>query len=430
MATATAQVDLEGGNVASTGTAILPKLLEEKSSRRWRSVVDEAKKLSSKRSRKASLLTDAARQFNELERPSQTDISLFKELFYQLVEGCEPSHRRQLSALLARNDYLPRQIAVFLAIDDYDIAAPVLLFSPVLNEADLVLLAQRLPEKHRAVVCRRETLTPAAVRALVKHGGKPCSLQLEKNPKVQSNPDLFQALSGKGPVSMNETVSKAFAKERKTREVVEIAGSSVDIPPQPTKETADSIRSELVSLAGAGGRLGSKSNPSRSTGSENHTPRAVPLHRRLLGPARKRNPAAIAAVIAGQCGLPTATVKGLLEHGGTDNVIVLFKGLGIDIQNAMQLMLLMDGDNLSNSAAYDRVRSAYRNVDAGECRSFLRSLGATLEADTPAPKLEESPRPSLALIAARRRQSLSSLSRPTEQTGPDPDAYIPLGQTA
>lgn len=413
---------------AETFHAVLPlDLPQEPAPRKWQSITEEAQKLSMRRTRKAALLTDAVRQFNALDRPSLIDISLFKELFYQLAGGCDASERRHLASLLARNVYLPRPIAMFFSIDEYEVAAPILLFSPVLNEVDLATLAKRLPARHLAVICRRDHLTPASIRALVRHGGEECVRLLEKNSTVQNSPALQEALKGTGPLSERETIANALEAERIAHQLGAIASRTQgqvtskkarpETQEQPLRTTGKSVRDELVALAGKGGRLGARNNPA----SHDRVPSTVatPLHRRLLGAARKRDAGGLADIISGHCGLPRETVRGLIAHGGTDNVIVLFKGLGINLHHALQLLLLMGGETASQKGAYARIRKTYQAVDGNECRQFLVKLGANL--GDPVARMrtpEPAPSPSLALIAERRRREIPAL------TGRTPDSAL------
>src|SRR4051794_21386873 len=51
------------------------------------SIGGEAKRRAAARARKAGLLGEAARHFCGIQRPTHHDITVFRELFYQLVDG-------------------------------------------------------------------------------------------------------------------------------------------------------------------------------------------------------------------------------------------------------------------------------------------------------------------------------------------------------
>lgn len=337
------------------------------------SIADEAAKLAQKRARKAQLLLEAAGQFIEIERPVRKDISLFRELFYQLVGGCGKSERRQLAQLLARHPYVPRQIALFLALDDHDIAAPVLLFSPVLNEADLVVLARRLARDHLSVLCRRTELTAPAVRALVQNGGPICARLLEKNPVVLGSPELFSALSGKGALSKKEVVSNAMMAERTEHDTATVkAGRS---PAVDEKR----VEKELVALAARGGRLGSSTREELSAQTRNESKSGATgggFERQLLAAARNRDHRAIGTIVAARTGLSADTAIGLITRGGAKNAATLLKGIGLDIMTAMQLVLLTDRSIAKSSRAYEQAKALYKQLDGEKCRRFLIGLGA------------------------------------------------------
>ncbi|MEC9342322.1 MAG: hypothetical protein VYD64_00615, partial [Pseudomonadota bacterium] len=94
--------------------------------------------------RKAKLLLDAASGFCSLARPRNEDTAVFREFFSPLIGACASAARRSLAAMIAPNAYVPRSVVFYLALDELEVAAPILLLSPVLKEADLVALARKL----------------------------------------------------------------------------------------------------------------------------------------------------------------------------------------------------------------------------------------------------------------------------------------------
>lgn len=378
------------------------------------SIAAEADALAAKRSKKAELLIESTGQFVQIERPSHKDLLLYKELFYQLVDGCEQAERRKLAMLLSRNPFTPRQIALFFAIDNKDVAAPILLFSPVLNEADIAILARRLPGGHLAVLCRRANLTVASVRALARYGGRDCRRLLEKNPVILGSPELFGTLSGKAPLSRKERIGEALATERREAEP---AKSDPTPKATATRRTGPAER-QLMALAARGGRLGEAA--STEHGVRGAAIGAGPLNRSLLAAARGKKRDALGCIIAERTGLAVNTVEAALNQASFESMAVLFKCMDLDPLTAMQLLLLLDRQTAASGERYADARAFYQRLDAHRCRQALGARApqdAKAEDHAPASKVAgasqaTNSRPekgmTLGMLAAQRRQEISA----------------------
>ncbi len=172
------------------------------------SMSGEATRRAAARARKAGLLGEAARNFCAIARPTQHDTTVFRELFYQLVDGSDKAERRVLAASLARNVYTPRTILFYLAMDEYDIAAPVLLFSEALNEVDIKNLAIRLGQQSLEILCRRTSLTATAARSLIAAGGNRCREIISKNAALKDDAEMQALLAGIEPQDIEEVIAE------------------------------------------------------------------------------------------------------------------------------------------------------------------------------------------------------------------------------
>ncbi len=80
--------------------------------------------------------------------------------------------RRALAVTLKNSRALPRDIALKLARDVESVAAPVLSFSPVFTDEDLVEIVQASGDLKQLAVARRQLLSEPVTRALVEHGSE------------------------------------------------------------------------------------------------------------------------------------------------------------------------------------------------------------------------------------------------------------------
>ena len=109
-----------------------------------------------RRTKSSSILLESTRQFCEKNRPTIEDISTYKAFFYQFIGTLPDTDKRQVAAILARNPFTPRPIGLYLAMDKLEVAAPFLLFSPILKELDLKAISRKMGEEYANVISRRK----------------------------------------------------------------------------------------------------------------------------------------------------------------------------------------------------------------------------------------------------------------------------------
>ena len=93
---------------------------------------------------------------------------LLSSIFMSLVVEAERDIRHRLSEKLAAADWAPNALVNVLALDDIEIARPIIAQSPVLKELDLVRLLVEATIEHQIEVARRPKLTPAVIGAILE----------------------------------------------------------------------------------------------------------------------------------------------------------------------------------------------------------------------------------------------------------------------
>ena len=107
-------------------------------------------------------------------------------IFRALLDDAEATVRGEMARALCRSADLPRDIALALASDTLDIAAPILEWSEVLTENDLIDIvrcssARADGEARHLVIAGRVELSERVVEALVEEGGAPVTLRALAN---------------------------------------------------------------------------------------------------------------------------------------------------------------------------------------------------------------------------------------------------------
>ena len=106
--------------------------------------------------------------------------ALLSSIFMSLVVEAERDIRHRLSEKLAAAEWAPNALINVLALDDIEIARPIIAQSPVLQDVDLVRLLVEATIEHQMEVARRPNITAAVVSAILE----------------QSEPAVLTALAG------------------------------------------------------------------------------------------------------------------------------------------------------------------------------------------------------------------------------------------
>ena len=121
--------------------------------------------------------------------------ALLSSIFMSLVVEAERDIRHRLAQKLASADWPPNALINVLALDDIEIARPIIALSPLLQEVDLVRLLVEATIEHQIEVARRPYLTQSVVSAILE----------------QAEPAVLTALAGNhsaelSPADMDELV--------------------------------------------------------------------------------------------------------------------------------------------------------------------------------------------------------------------------------
>jgi len=296
--------------------------------------------------RHTDILIDATRQFSLAKRPPREEIDRYKELFYQLIDRLEIANRRLISAMLARSSYAPRAVALYMAQDALEVAAPFLLFSPVLTDLDLRAIAGKRGKIYADLISKRQIpMEPFTARKLRE---TPVSGNHEASPTATESP-------------------KPLSKE----------------------PSAWQPQSEILDMAATGGRLGrNKSSATEPKGlSEGAPKRPLPFKlprrecRELMQLARNQDREGFAQAVELLIGLEAKAVLKLLKTETGEEPLYLIKALGVVPPHDLQMALMIQprfGRTLENYHSAKRTLGA---LDPGICRIIFNEIGARFDVD-------------------------------------------------
>ncbi|MBL4892547.1 MAG: hypothetical protein JKX91_12155 [Rhizobiaceae bacterium] len=299
--------------------------------------------------RPVKILLDATRAFCRFDRPSQSDIRQYKEFFYSLIDQTSAVERREISISLARNYYTPRTVAIFLALGDVSGSTPILLFSPVLKEVDLIAIAVKCSVPGLRVLARRDGL----------------SLRLKKVIDERNDATASRILH------LDGYTATAMAPKAEPNAVIT---AKVDA------STPNNPQDELMALATRGGRLGKQKpdvSPDASPDSSNEFVAPFEgISNALIVVARNRDQAKFCTIVGDAASLHPKFVGELLTESNPEALCTLLKALHIPNSGASQILLLLNRKIGTSIQLFRSIMAKYDLLDEDKCRGELIRTGA------------------------------------------------------
>jgi len=120
--------------------------------------------------------------------------ALLNSIFLGLVAGAEREIRKRLAEKLSTVDWAPSALVNVLALDEIEIARPVIAASPLLKDPDLIRLLVEATIEHQIEVARRPNLGAGVVAAILKAAEPAVLTALAGNPTAELAPADLQRL--------------------------------------------------------------------------------------------------------------------------------------------------------------------------------------------------------------------------------------------
>lgn len=119
---------------------------------------------------------------------------IVSDVFLTLVRQAEQDIRRALSERLADAAWAPAALVNVLALDEIEIARPIIAKSPVLRDQDLIRVLVEATIEHQIEVARRPSVGATVVDAILDKGEPAVLTALAGNPTAQISEPGFRRL--------------------------------------------------------------------------------------------------------------------------------------------------------------------------------------------------------------------------------------------
>ncbi len=157
-----------------------------------------------------NMRADAARQVAKSYdgSMSESERAIAEDIFRLMVRDAEMRVRQALSESLKDSNQVPHDVATTLAKDVADVATPMLEFSSVLTDEDLVAIVNSQPREHLVAIAKRADVSQDVSQALVDSHDRAVVTTLMSNDSAKiAEPTFQQVLDEHGE---DETVGTAL----------------------------------------------------------------------------------------------------------------------------------------------------------------------------------------------------------------------------
>jgi uncharacterized protein (DUF2336 family) len=146
-------------------------------------------------SEREQLFRNMAQLFSYVsDRCDDEQVAQYDEVLCRLAELVEVEARAHVAKLLAPLERAPGTVVVKLANDDIEVARPLLEFSNVLSDDDLIDIVGKQSEAHRVAIAGRPVVPERVGEAIVEHGEKPSVVRLVRNSHAEFDKSTLQKL--------------------------------------------------------------------------------------------------------------------------------------------------------------------------------------------------------------------------------------------
>ncbi len=129
------------------------------------------------------------------DRCDDEQVAQYDEVLCQLAELVESEARVHVAKLLAPLDRAPGNVVVKLANDEIEVAQPLLEFSNVLSDDDLIEIIANQTEEHRVAIAGRTQVPERVGEAIVEHGETASVIKLVRNANAEIGQQALERLA-------------------------------------------------------------------------------------------------------------------------------------------------------------------------------------------------------------------------------------------
>ncbi len=164
--------------------------------------------------------------FNIMEVEFVTDVLL------NLINKAEKDLKSAIAERIATHEKLPLRMALNFANDEIDIANPILRFSQVLNDTDLIYIIKSQTPKHWKAIAQREIISPIIIDILADTNDLDTAIMLAQNKSIvltDYSMMIFSEKSGESKELANSLIDRSELTEVLASKIYKLVGEELKL---------------------------------------------------------------------------------------------------------------------------------------------------------------------------------------------------------
>ncbi len=332
-------------------------------------------------------LAQAVSHFFEEQQLSHVEQRIASDILLNLIRQAEVDLRQALAERLAVQVTVPHELVVFLANDDENVAAPVLLHSPLLTDVDLMyIIASK--RSHAKLIAQRERISPMVADKLIDTRDPSVIMTLVDNQRAHLQ---------KG--SIKKLVKAALVSEELQAPLLRRPEIDADIAVELYMVVSNALRGELTgrynlqphliehAVEGLIQELSNEAHGIRIT-----TPEMLALARRLnergnvttdllIRTLRRGQMGFFMALFAARLNMAPDAVRTMIQKDGGKAFVVACKAVGMLKSEFASIFLLSRGIRTGDKIVDQReLAMALKHYDALKDHDVEHALAAWVKA--------------------------------------------------
>lgn len=315
------------------------------------------------------------------DAPSADQNALFGEVVASVLDDVATEARVEFSSRVANEKHLPKDVALKLAWDEVEVASPILQYSEVLDEDDLLEISKEQPQQCLLAISRRKSLGGELTDVIVARGNKIVVETMAANEGAQFSPNGYSSLAQKAranPVLQSTLVDRKdmsaetaaalepyLDAELRKRLSVGSNQTTADIP-NLVQKAKERIEGALISKK--------RDNLDLDKIIVAITKGELSLSAAVNQLAGANKPVPLAAVIATTAQVPEKTVSGALLKVNGMPLAVMCKALNISTEAFEAVVSMRESVLRLPEAIGKRLIQAFADIDESDARRTLEFL--------------------------------------------------------
>lgn len=347
-------------------------------------------------SRRSDIMLAATDTFCNHSRPEKAQVDQFRELFYSLISQTDEAAKRLIASALSKHYYAPRQILIYLALEEAAIAAPILAYSKALGQFDLLQIIEKTSNLHHRVIANRDDLGKTVVSKLIELDDYLVIRRLEDNPSVNVSKEASSKSSLEEIMELPEAettdrkldiasaldeMNAIIKYGRKSANAVQASEEAETLQSniarisavKPESNKIKLAMDELISLANKGRRLGSVEDLLSDLPGNAETD----FSENLLNATIKKDRQDQIALVQKEFELSAKSASTVFEDRSGDTLSVCLKAADVETEIALQIISLSILNVGLSSHNTQRISKIYPALNQQACMETVKTWSTT-----------------------------------------------------